>query len=111
MVTIGMNYDVLEGKAEQFESVFKSVLDIMNGTEGHAKSSLYKDLFKPNAYLIVSEWSDEAAFRAFISSDQFAKIVDWGKEQILVGRPTHEVYGGSSAKRPEQCPVSATKSV
>lgn len=112
MVTIGMNYDVLEGQTEKFESVFKSVLEIMNKTEGHAKSSLYKDVFKPNAYLIVSEWSDEAAFRAFTTSDQFKKVVDWGKEQILAGRPHHEVYGGSAAPRgAEQCPVSQTKAV
>lgn len=112
MVTIGMNYDVLEGKAEKFESVFKSVLDIMNGMEGHAKSSLYKDLFKPNAYLIVSEWSDEGAFRAFTASDQFKKVVDWGKEQILAGRPSHEVYGGSAQGNiPEQCPARSSKAV
>lgn len=112
MVTIGMNYDVLEGKAEKFESVFKSVLDIMNGMEGHAKSSLYKDLFKPNAYLIVSEWRDEAAFRAFTTSEQFNKIVDWGKEQILAGRPTHEVYGGSRPEiLPGQCPAGTSRAV
>ena len=107
MITIGMNYDVLEGKTEQFESVFKSVMGIMNETTGHVRSSLYKDVFKPNAYLVVSEWSDEGAFRAFTSSEQFYKIVDWGKEQILSGRPRHEIYGGSSApSRSAGCPVS-----
>ena len=93
MITIGMNYDVLEGKEHQFESVFKSVLEIMKEMEGHGKSALFKDVLKPNAYLIVSEWTDEHAFRAFTASEQFKKVTDWGKEQILSGRPHHEIYG------------------
>lgn len=106
MVTIGMNYDVLEGKTEQFESVFKSVLDLMNGMEGHGKSALFKDVFKHNAYLIVSEWTDEAAFRKFTESDRFKKVTDWGKEQILAGRPQHEVYGAPQAPKLGGCPVA-----
>ena len=111
MVTIGMNYDVLEGQGEKFESVFKSVLDIMNHTDGHVQSSLYKDVFKPNAYLIVSEWSEEAAFRAFTTSEQFNKIVDWGKEQILAGRPRHEIYGAEHRGLGDACPASGSRAV
>lgn len=106
MVTVGMNYVVLEGKSGQFESVFKSVLEIMNAMEGHSKSSLFKDVFEPNAYLIVSEWTDERAFKAFTSSEKFNKVVDWGKEQILAGRPHHEIYGGGADEpTPGKCPV------
>lgn len=107
MITIGMNYEVLEGKAHQFESVFKSVLEIMEGMEGHGKSALFKDVLKPNAYLIVSEWSDEGAFRAFTASEQFKKVTDWGKEQILSARPRHDIYG--EPEKPQAirgCPVA-----
>ena len=31
---------------------------------------------------------------AFIASDAFRKVTNWGKEEILAGRPHHEVYGG-----------------
>jgi len=110
MVTIGMNYEVREGKGQQFESVFKSVLDLMNGMAGHSKSSLYADVFKPNTYLIVSEWSDEAAFNAFTASEKFGKVVDWGKEQILAGRPRHEIYGGAAdIAAAGKCPVDHEK--
>lgn len=107
MVTIGMNYDVLDGKGAQFESVFKSVLDLMNGMEGHEKSALFKDVFEHNAYLIVSEWTDESAFRRFTASERFKKVTDWGKEQILAGCPQHEVYGAPRApKGSGGCPVA-----
>ena len=101
-----MNYEVREGKGDQFESVFKSVLELMEGMEGHGKSALYTNVFQPNAYLIVSEWTDEAAFKSFTTSEKFGKIVNWGKEQILVSRPHHEVYGqADSGKAAGRCPV------
>ena len=112
MVTVGMNYEILEGKTNQFESVFKSVLDLMESMEGHSKSSLYTDVFKANSYLIVSEWSDEDAYKAFTTSEKFGKVVDWGKEQILASRPSHEVYGAAPSVPPSgKCPVEHGKAI
>ena len=92
MVTIGMNYKVLPGKEEVFEKAFRNVLDVMRGTEGHGESHLYRDVADKSSYLIVSGWTSEDAFNGFIRSDRFAKVVSWGKEQILAGRPVHTVY-------------------
>lgn len=92
MLTVGMNYQVLEGKEKQFEDVFAAVLKVMDEMDGHTRSSLYCDVFKPGQYLIVSDWSDRSAFDAFIASERFRNVADWGKQQILAGRPTHEYY-------------------
>ena len=92
MITVGMNYKVLQGKEVQFEKVFENVLQSLQTTAGHAKSALYKDVQDVQSYLIVSEWSSEDAFQTFIQSDQFKKVVNWGAEQILSGRPVHTVY-------------------
>ncbi len=92
MVTVGMNYQVLPGKGETFEQVFKAVLDVMGQMPGHTRSSLYRDVFDPTRYVIISDWSDRAAFDAFIRSDQFRNVANWGKEQILAGRPQHTYY-------------------
>ena len=93
MVTIGMNYDVLEGKSEVFERAFASVLAAMSEIEGHHESRLYGDVNKRHSYLIVSEWNDQEAFTAFIRSEAFAKVTNWGQEQVLSGPPRHQVYG------------------
>ncbi|MFQ5585788.1 MAG: antibiotic biosynthesis monooxygenase family protein [Thermodesulfobacteriota bacterium] len=92
MVTIGMNYKVIEGKEEAFEKAFNKVLDAMKGMEGHTQSFLYKDVNNTRSYLIVSEWGSEEAFKAFIGSEQFRDVATWGKENILAGRPTHTVF-------------------
>lgn len=93
MVTIGMNYDVLEGKSDVFERAFQSVIEAMSGIDGHEASFLYEDINKARSYLIVSEWNDVNAFQAFIASEQFARVTNWGQEQVLAGPPRHQVYG------------------
>ncbi len=92
MVTIGMNYKMIPGKEKTFEDAFTNVLKVMNEMEGHSQSFLYKDVNDPQSYLIVSDWSSEEAFNGFIASDKFKNVVNWGKENILAGRPSHTVY-------------------
>lgn len=92
MVTVGMNYKVITGKEEVFENAFNNVLKVMGEMDGHTTTALYKDVNDPQQYLIVSDWNSEDAYNAFLNSDKFAGVVNWGKENILAGRPSHTVY-------------------
>jgi heme-degrading monooxygenase HmoA len=92
MVTVGMNYRVLPGKEQVFEKAFEQVLTALHASAGHSHSFLFKEVGNLNHYLILSEWNDQAAFDAFVKSEAFAKVTNWGKEQILSGRPQHTVY-------------------
>lgn len=92
MVTVGMNYHVIEGKQQDFESKFAAVLEALKAAAGHTQSTLWKDVADSASYLITSEWSDEQAFASFIQSQAFRDVTSWGKEQILSGRPQHKVY-------------------
>jgi heme-degrading monooxygenase HmoA len=62
--------------------------------DGHSESHLYRDIDDPQQYLIISKWSKHAAFDAFVGSETFREVANWGKEEVLSGRPRHEVYGG-----------------
>jgi heme-degrading monooxygenase HmoA len=92
MITIGMNYKVLPGKEVSFERMFKNVLHSLQSIAGHGKSALYQDVTERQSYLIVSEWNSEEAFHAFVQSDKFRGVVDWGQENILADKPVHTVY-------------------
>ncbi len=93
MVTIGMNYYVIPGKEKIFEDACMKVVDTMRGIDGHEESHLYGEVRgEEPSYLIVSRWKDEAAFKAFIASDAFKKVTNWGKENILSRRPSHTTY-------------------
>ncbi len=93
MVTIGMNYTVLEGKEKVFEDACARVIETMRGIDGHSESKLFHEVGAGQRdYLIVSVWSSEDAFRAFIASDAFKKVTNWGSQNILAKRPSHTVY-------------------
>ncbi|QDT67174.1 hypothetical protein MalM25_00710 [Planctomycetes bacterium MalM25] len=92
MVTVGMNYVVLPGKQTEFEEKFAGVIGALEAAEGHDNSTLWRDTTNDASYLITSEWNDEQAFKDFITSDAFRGVTNWGKEQILAGRPSHKVY-------------------
>ena len=93
MITVGMNYEVREGKEQPFERKFAQVIEVMTATPGHRTTGLYRDVFQARMYLIVSEWETKKAFDAFIASDAFRKTTDWGDEHILAGRPRHQIFG------------------
>ena len=92
MITVGMNYHVIQGKEADFEEKFASVIGALNSADGHTRSNLWKDVSDGASYLITSEWSDEQAFRDFIQSQAFRDVTNWGAEQILSGRPQHKIY-------------------
>ena len=92
MITVGMNYHVIDGKQQDFEAKFAAVIEALSVAEGHSSSTLWKDVGDDASYLITSEWSDEQAFTDFIQSQAFRDVTNWGKEQILAGRPTHTYY-------------------
>ena len=92
MVTIGMNYRVLPGKEETFENAFRKVMQAMASIEGHTSSKMFRDIDDDHHYVILSAWSDRGAFDAFVGSETFRNVANWGKEQILAGRPEHTYY-------------------
>ena len=92
MITVGMNYHVLPGKQQLFEQKFADVITALPAAKGHTQSTLWKDVGDDASYLITSEWSEEQAFMDFIHSQAFKDVTNWGKDQILSGRPLHKIY-------------------
>jgi heme-degrading monooxygenase HmoA len=105
MITVGMNYEVLEGKEPAFEKKFALVVEAMQTMPGHVSTQLYKAVSNPRSYLVVSEWETRAAFDSFISSDAFRRTTKWGAEVVLASRPRHQVYGQDRDTLQARCPV------
>ena len=92
MVTVGLFYDVLPGKAPLFTAKFQAVLDLLRTMPGHTSSYLYQRVDDPDSYAILSEWSEPDAFFSFLRSDAFRQTADWGREQVLRAAPRHKIY-------------------
>jgi heme-degrading monooxygenase HmoA len=95
MTTIGMHYDVIPGKEEEFKQGFLKVIAHLQSVTGHIESHLYEDAALPGSFLILSDWSEKRDFEAFIHSDVFRQVTSWGRSEILRGRPEHKVYTSS----------------
>ncbi len=107
MITVGMNYKIVQGKDDEFIAVFTKVMEIMKRMPGHGETHLYRNVYSEHDYLIISEWTDEAAFTAFIGSDRFKNVTDWGKKNVLATQPKHEIYGSGQTGQAssETCPA------
>lgn len=92
MTTIGMHYDVIDGREQEFESGFLSVIEHLKTVAGHVESKLYEDVSSKGSYLILSQWDSRESFDQFLRSPEFAKVTSWGRAEILRGRPRHKVY-------------------
>ena len=92
MTTIGMHYDVIPGKEEEFERGFIGVIEKLKSVEGHVESHMYENVQSVGSYVILSTWQRKEDFEAFLKSPQFAQVVAWGKAEILRSRPKHKVY-------------------
>ena len=90
-----------------FERKFALVLEAMRKLPTHAHTELFKSVGAPGRYLIVSEWHSREGFDAFVASEAFHRVTDWGASAILASRPRHEVYGETAASAPMgRCPVA-----
>lgn len=90
--TIGMHYEVIAGKEQEFEQGFRSVIAHLKTVAGHVESHLYSDVETKGSYLILSQWQTHDAFQTFLRSPEFAKVTAWGRAEILRARPRHQVY-------------------
>ena len=92
MTTIGMHYDVIAGKEQEFEKGFLGVIEHLKTVAGHVESKLYEDVSSTGSYLILSQWQSRDSFDQFLRGPEFAQVTAWGRAEILRGRPRHKVY-------------------
>jgi heme-degrading monooxygenase HmoA len=92
MTTIGMHYEVVPGKEEEFVQGFLKTIDHLKSVPGHVESRMFEDVTNKGSYLIMSQWQSKESFDAFIQSPEFKTLTQWGKAELLLGRPRHKVY-------------------
>ena len=82
MTTIGMHYDVIPGKEEEFEQGFLATLEHLKAVPGHVESHLYEDVASRGSYLIQSQWRSKEDFQAAAPS----RIVSRDGRSLRCGR-------------------------
>ncbi len=93
MITVGLYYEVIPGKEPIFEQTVEQVMQILRTHPGHLNSLLYRQVHQHSSYAIISEWLSQTDFVAFVRSDTFKQVTNFGKAEVLLRRPQHKVYG------------------
>ena len=92
MMNIGLYYNVKKGKEEEFEKLFKGVIEKLKTPRfGVINARLYKDVENNNEYLIYSEWKDLDSFKAFMQSEEFHETTKLGRD-LIDGTPKHRLF-------------------
>ncbi|MBB5082311.1 antibiotic biosynthesis monooxygenase family protein [Nonomuraea endophytica] len=64
-----LRMQIIPGKEKDFERVWYSVADVVGGDPANVGQWLSKSAEEEGVYYIMSDWVDEARFRAFERSD------------------------------------------
>lgn len=92
VATVGMNYEVAEGREAAFEARLARIVQEMQLMPEHLNTMLYRQVTDDRRYLVVSVWRCREGFDAFVASEAFRVFMAWSTEHALIGQQ-HEIYG------------------
>ncbi len=91
VVTLGLQYAVKPEREEEFLERVAAVNMFVQSLRGHRETVLAKVVSQPCTYLVLSAWTDEQAFLAFLRSDMFNATKAWGRD-VLEEVPRHTFW-------------------
>ncbi len=91
---VAMNrFQVVEGKGEEFERIWRERETNLQGTAGFVRFALLKSEMSPGEYISHSTWKDRASFMAWMNSPAFASGHRQGSlSGILQGPPMPSMF-------------------
>jgi hypothetical protein len=101
MITVGMNYHVIEGKQTLFEEKFAAVLSALKAAKGHTSSNLWKDVADGASYMITSEWSGR---RAIVRTAEESTTLSFARPVRRGYRQRRSCGGNPDLGRRRTCP-------
>ena len=91
VVTLGLRYVVKPEREAEFLEKVAEVNVLVQALRGHQETVLAKVVDQPCTYLVLSAWTDEQAFLAFLQSDVFNATKAWGRD-VLEEMPRHTFW-------------------
>jgi len=76
MIVLVVNLEVKEGKKEAFMDVIGRVIAGSQKEEGNIEYDLFADMEKPNAFVLLEKWKDEAALDFHKTTDHYTGNIE-----------------------------------
>lgn len=76
MIKVIIEREVAEGLEEFYESAIANLLGVMAGASGYLSGESLVDIQRPNHYVVVTRWVDEAAWSRWHGSHERQQLLD-----------------------------------
>ena len=76
MIRVIIEREVAEGLEEFYESAIANLLGAMSNAGGYLSGESLVDIHRPNRYVVVTRWIDEAAWNRWYGSIERQEMLD-----------------------------------
>ena len=76
MIKVIIEREIAEGLEEFYESAIANLLGVMANAGGYLSGESLVDLHRPNHYIVVTRWTDEAAWNRWYVSNERQQMLD-----------------------------------
>lgn len=76
MIRVIIEREIAEGLEEYYESAIANLLGVMSNAAGYLAGESLVDIRKPNRYIVVTRWTDEAAWDRWYASSERQQMLD-----------------------------------
>ena len=76
MIRVIIEREVAEGLEEFYDSAIANLLGVMANATGYLSGESLVDIHRPNRYVVVTRWADEAAWNRWHASGERQEMLD-----------------------------------
>ena len=76
MIKVIIEREIVEGLEEFYESAIANLLGVMANAGGYLSGESLVDMHRPNRYIVVTRWTDEAAWNRWHGSNERQQMLD-----------------------------------
>ena len=76
MIRVIIEREVAEGLEEFYESAIANLLGVMANAEGYVSGESSVEIHRPNRYVVITRWTDEAAWNRWFQSSERQELLN-----------------------------------
>jgi len=84
MIRVIIEREVAEGLEEFYEAAIANLLDVMANAGGYLSGESLVEIHRPNRYIVVTRWVDEAAWNRWYVSSERQQMLDAIRPFLLI---------------------------
>ena len=76
MIRVIIEREIAEGLEQYYEAAIADLLGVMANAHGYVSGESSVDIQRPNHYVVITRWTDEAAWQRWYQSSERQKLLD-----------------------------------